>query len=343
MDKLQSQTIDVVRFPMAALIVLLHTGALGLGSSQPIYRSLSILTNAGICRLAVPCFFFISGYLFFTKLQVWNWSIWGGKLNGRLRSLFVPYLLWNLIAAVLIFGFRLWESSKAGIVSLSFIQHIKEWDSLWDPSLPFDGPLWFIRDLMILCLLAPVVHWLISHLGIYWIIICFAVSLILGPKMDGVLFFSAGAYFQSNGYDILKVFHRYSIPSYILSLPLLIAILLSYQQQHIYFVFRGFFLVVGIITIFNLVATGLKTGWLSEHPFLCKSSFFIFAAHNILVLHAISHYIVLHLIPFSWGELYNCIDLFLRPTIALVICLGLFWTMSKLTPRTLRLLTGGRI
>ena len=76
-------------------------------------------------------------------------------------------------------------------------------------------------------------------------------------------------------------------------------------------------------------------------PLLVRSSFFIFAAHNILILHDFSHWVILHLLPFQ-GEWMECVDLFLRPTIAVLTCLLLYIIMEKLTPKTLTLLTGGR-
>ena len=340
---LTSKTIEWLRFPMAALIVLLHTGALGLGSSQPIYRSLSILTNAGICRLAVPCFFFISGFLFFSGLQEWDWRKWAGKLKSRVKTLLVPYLLWNTIAAFVIYGYRQLRAPLEGREHLSFIEHINNWGGWWDAGVSFDGPLWFIRELMLLCVLAPFIFWILRHLGLYWLILCTLASLWFGQPVDGILYFSAGSYLRLYGKGLLNTFNRYRTITYILSPLLLALILLYFDQQLLYLTFRGLFIIVGIVASFNLVSCGLEHGYLHIHPFLSKSSFLIFVAHNILILHDISHSIVLRMIPIRWGELYNCIDLFLRPTIATGICLSLYWTMSKLTPRMLRLLTGGRI
>lgn len=339
---LTSKTIEWLRFPMAALIVLLHTGALGLDSSQPIYRSLSIITNAGICRLAVPCFFFISGYLFFSKLEEWEWHVWTGKLKSRIKTLLIPYLLWNIIAALVIYGYRQLRAPLEGREYLSFIEHINNWGGLWDAGLPLDGPLWFIRELILLCILAPFIFWILRHLGLYWLILCTLASLWFGQPVDGILYFSAGSYLRIYRKGILNSLYRYRTITYILSPLLLALILLYFDQQRLYLIFRGLFIISGIIASFNLVSFGLELGHPHILPFLSKSSFFIFAAHDILILHDISHSIVLHIIPIRWGELYNCIDLFLRPSIAIGICLGLYWTMSKLTPRTLRLLTGGR-
>ena len=59
---LESKVMDWLRFPMAALVVVNHTGSMGGGSPYPVYSTLCILFPEAICRLAVPLFFLISGY-----------------------------------------------------------------------------------------------------------------------------------------------------------------------------------------------------------------------------------------------------------------------------------------
>ena len=338
---LTSRTIEWLRFPMAAMVVLLHTGALGIGSTQPVYRILSILTSAAFCRLAVPCFFFVSGYLFFSGMQEWNWQGYMRKLKKRVRTLFVPYVLWNLLAAVVIYLFSVWKTVKEGSAPVTFAEHISGWGGLWDAHTSFDGPLWFIRHLMLLCLFSPLVWWLVKHFGLFWIGAC-TVALIFSSSFEGICTFSAGAFFQISGKNILREFGRIRIPAYILSVLFLSGIMLFYENTALYLVFRGLFIICGIVSAFNLVSAGLGAGKLKVRPLLGQSSFFIFAAHNIIILHEIAKWVVLHLIPGAGTELYNCIDLFLRPTIAVLICVFLYWLMSKVAPGLLALLTGGR-
>ena len=274
-------------------------------------------------------------------MRDWNWRAYAEKLKKRVRTLFVPYILWNAIAAALIYFYRTWRTIKEGGEPLSFIDHVTAWGGWWDGSVAFDGPLWFIRHLMFLCLLAPVLWWLVKHLGIYWLGAC-AIALMFSSRFEGILTFSAGVFFQVHGKDLLGQLRKYRVPAYILSLLLLGGIVLVYDNAALYLVFRGLFIICGIVAVFNLVSYGLEGGMLKVRPLLGQSSFFIFVAHNIIILHEVAHWAVLHLIPGQRTELFNCIDLFLRPTIAVLICVTLYWVMSKLTPRTLALLTGGR-
>ena len=87
---LESKVIDWLRFPMAAVVVLNHTGSLGGASPYPVYSTLCIIFPEAICRLAVPLFFLISGYLFFNGLEKWNKGLYLTKLKRRAKSLLVP-------------------------------------------------------------------------------------------------------------------------------------------------------------------------------------------------------------------------------------------------------------
>lgn len=61
----ESFALDLLRCPLAALVVLLHTSALGDDKGFTYY--LANYINAPIVQVAVPAFFFMSGYLFFVE------------------------------------------------------------------------------------------------------------------------------------------------------------------------------------------------------------------------------------------------------------------------------------
>ncbi len=76
MDKLDSVTIKSLRFPLACMVVFIHTNVCVEGweySSEmwlsPTNVDLFRIVNIGFCKIfsgiAVPTFFFISGLLFF--------------------------------------------------------------------------------------------------------------------------------------------------------------------------------------------------------------------------------------------------------------------------------------
>ena len=56
--KLQSQAIDLLRFPMAVAVVMLHYGTTVIIGATGVFHAICVIFQEGICRLAVPCFFF---------------------------------------------------------------------------------------------------------------------------------------------------------------------------------------------------------------------------------------------------------------------------------------------
>ena len=99
-----SQIIELYRFPLAVLVVFIHyTGVGGMiftatnlceVSGYDAYSFIRILFSRVISQVAVPAFFPISGYLFLQGLREWNWLTWWRKVERRIRSLLIPYLLW---------------------------------------------------------------------------------------------------------------------------------------------------------------------------------------------------------------------------------------------------------
>lgn len=337
-----SRTIDYLRFPMAVLVVLLHTAALGVGSSHPVYSTLCIAFGRGICRVAVPCFFMISGHLFFSKLEdQWDTHIWLDKLKKRVRTLLIPYLLWNSIAGLAIWGYHWLFARMHGETYPSLLDSIVQAQGLWDANLPFDGPIWFIRYLMFFVILAPLFWLFIKYLHGWGVLALMLVFITVGFIPEGVVFFAAGAWFRLEKKNMLDVFDRWKYGEIILALLMLVILTLSFRNHPVlYRISSSVFILSGTAVFFLLAGMHVKKGG-QIHPLLVHSSFFVFAAHEILILHDFSHWIILHALPFQ-GEWVECVDLFLRPTIAVAICLLLYRAMERFTPKTLSLLTGGR-
>ena len=106
-DSIQSKTIEWLRFFCIGAVVLLHSVGNPLEGKDFIsyrygpYDAIRILFSEGLCWVAVPIFFLISGYLFFVKLEEWRTDVWVDKLKRRVKTLLIPYLLCNTIAIVI--------------------------------------------------------------------------------------------------------------------------------------------------------------------------------------------------------------------------------------------------
>lgn len=137
------------------------------GTSMVTLGRLEKFIGAGICSVAVPLFYIISGYLFFLNVPNGMVSI-RTKMQKRVRTLLVPYL----IANVFTFAFYVclnvvsWYAPAIDKVINFKVLDIVISDNVWstlklifiDPPIAFQ--LWFVRDLMVAVALSPVL-WLI--------------------------------------------------------------------------------------------------------------------------------------------------------------------------------------
>lgn len=103
MNTEDSRSISMLRFPMAVLVILLHSDVICQSKNTLIYNNgigefMITLCSNGVCQLAVPCFALISGYLFFGGLKDFSWPIWTEKIRRRVHTLLIPYVLWNTLA-----------------------------------------------------------------------------------------------------------------------------------------------------------------------------------------------------------------------------------------------------
>src|SRR5574344_205911 len=119
-DKVQSEVLDWLRFPLIILVVFVHCpGMPDLSSNDvlnvqlqclsqmDVYNYVRICLSYVLSSIAVPTFFLISGYYFFYGIEDWNIHVYKEKLRKRWRSLVVPYLLWNVIAFIFVLGLKL--------------------------------------------------------------------------------------------------------------------------------------------------------------------------------------------------------------------------------------------
>ena len=135
------------------------------GAVTPTLNLLETIVS-GFCRTAVPLFYIISGYLFFLKVPDGLKSI-RQKIKKRARTLLVPYLIANIFTFLFYCGVNA-IALKFGEVSnvLNFnifddIARLGIWGTI---ELVFINPpiayqLWFVRDLMVMVLLSPLL-WL---------------------------------------------------------------------------------------------------------------------------------------------------------------------------------------
>lgn len=100
-----SQTISILRFPLCVVIVMIHSNIAIYNASANQFALVNIFSNyfiGDVCYYSLSLFFFISGFLLFREGK-FNLEIFKKKINHRVYSLLIPYILWNLICFGMIF------------------------------------------------------------------------------------------------------------------------------------------------------------------------------------------------------------------------------------------------
>lgn len=112
-----------------------------------------------LVEVCVPCFFMISGYLFYRTFSMKKLM---DKYKSRARSLLVPYLVWNVIYCVcMVILYRLGFIHELDVPQNGGVLY-----SIVNSNF---SPLWFVKYLMIFALFSPILYILIKnkYLGIF--------------------------------------------------------------------------------------------------------------------------------------------------------------------------------
>lgn len=343
---LLSKSIDWLRFPMAFAVVMIHHGGrLIAGAAGPL-KFLCVLFGEGICRLAVPYFFLISGFLFFNNLHTWDWTTWKSKIRRRVQTLLIPYVLWIIITFLFNWAYA---SFQHPVDFHQFFQSVGGIRMFWGVngdipigvrSMPINSPLWFIRDLMLFSLLTPLIYLFLRWTRGYGVLVICGIFLFKpGIVPEGAVFFLVGAWMQMYRNDFAEGLLSRRFFYYVLSLIFLALVCVFFDQEYWRRLFKTCFQFVGMAAMFCMTYQGLKQGRLRVRPFLVGSCFFILAAH-VLVLHPFAAKVVGYILPA--GMFWDCLEYFLSPALAVAMCLGLYCLIQRWMPRIAMLLTGNR-
>ena len=202
---LQSKTIDILRFPLAVLVVAIHTyfneglkarGNIDIPFSGEWAHEFIRFFSITLSDCAVPMFFVISGYLYFLKNPHLTRECYLKKTKKKCVSLLLPFFCWSAVACMI-------EPSR--FLAVGTLEKITGFWSLtmglWQGAGPWDGPLWFMRDLFVVMLCAPLIELTVRKMRLGGGGILLYVPLLAGYNMivPGIsirafLFFMLGAF-----------------------------------------------------------------------------------------------------------------------------------------------------
>ena len=287
-----SDVISQLRLPLIVLVTYAHSYSAVpsdyrlLTSGWDTLEVLRLLVSQTMVKVVVPVFFIISGYLFFARMERWSLRLWRDKMLRRARSLLIPYVAWNLVMA-----------AKLQHFSLSMLwnywpQAGQQTDWLGGDNwmtAPANLPLWFLRDLMVVSLLTPVIYWLLSRRmgGVVMAVLLVAylsgvgAFALPGLSVCSVFFFSLGAWVAIRRRRLVDEALRMEKPAYVLSAVLAGAMVLSYHTQVFSSLMLAFRL-TGAVAVFCLAYRVLSATRYRIPPAVAASSYFVYLAHFVL-------------------------------------------------------------
>lgn len=344
--ELDSLVIDKIKLLLAFLVVMLHcAGATSLDGGclnyqNGFYDISRILFSNNLCRIAVPIFFMISGYLFFSEFDKWNFEIYKNKIKKRTKTVLVPYLLWNAITFLIYYLYELLYDFRNGISFMSIVDFFINHGGIRlfvdaNQGYPIDYPLWFLRDLYLLFIISPCVLWINRNWVKYVLFLLFLILPCYGIKQEylmGITFFYLGASLRLNEKPLC-----HSVDNRYLAIVLILIIISTFlfSNSPFYYLTNGLYIVIGYPFILNIVKC-LKDKLPTQ---TAGCAFFIYATHSILLLPYIRQYVDI----LGGG---NSVALALLYILSAVFTFLLFLSIYKLVhflfPSITNYLTGGR-
>ncbi|SFC13079.1 Surface polysaccharide O-acyltransferase, integral membrane enzyme [Xylanibacter ruminicola] len=377
-NNLTSKSISILRFPLTIGVVFIHFSLskglnihgtfYGINNPDWFFFVTNFISEV-LARLCVPSFFFISGFLFFNR-DNFNKKIYFQKLNTRMRSLFIPFILWNIIAA----AFILCKSTIPLVsnyyppidINFSFVRLLNTflcnsnnsgilvYPSDFPPPMdfcPINIPLWYVRELMIMVLLSPLVYWIIKKEGRYAIIIIgfiwYTTPFLLPESsyfpmfIQALFFFSWGAFYNISKIDFIHQFRKGKWLFF--TLYPIIAITDTLTKEFTYSIcIHTSGLLFGVPFVFTLTSYLIENWEIRPRQIFIDSCFFIYAFHSLFMNDAAKFaFKTLHIpenVPFIMLVFYLSV-----PIITIGLCISIYVILRSISPPFCKILTGIRM
>lgn len=374
MTSQDSQAIARLRLPLAVGVVFIHLG-MGFSGRQihwqsfgemDAFRFLGCFVTNELASLAVPLFFVISGYLFFANMPVDGnramLATYGHKLRRRVWSLLVPYLIFNILAVAALIINQVIDGHSLQQAAEQYLGGMKWLRNFWDihttgsatnvlgvsraVAYPLDSPLWFVRDLMVLVIMSPVIYYALRWLRWGWLVLMVVLTLtgiwipLPGFGVSSCLYFSIGAWFGLTGRSMGESLRRWRWWLLLIALPAMLGDIWSDGTEFDQYL-HLLALISGLLCVYAFVAN-------SNHgipvPSWCApASFFVFAVHTLPIPW-------LGCRPVEWcksllwsgsqSALQSVLEFVATGVLTAAICLAAYLLLRAIAPSFVNLLTG---
>jgi hypothetical protein len=349
----------LLRLPLAVGVVFVHCagtavhtaqGSLALGDVGFFGRLLRDICSQGIARSSVLISLLMAGYLLAMGLDG-SLGNYADKLRSKLRTLLLPFLFWNL----LVLGLYALAQALPATAAFMSGRHAPIADyslgDLFSAVLgigrePIAYPLWFIRDLMLLVVLAPLLLRALKVVPGPVLLLLFALWLtdlwpLYMPSSRATLFFCLGLHLGANCKTGAGLF---SLDPYLAPMAAAYAALVLASAMPVSAPWQPYLheltIALGVPVILCASKLVLKSPALQRHLLRWSvASFFVFAAHEPLLTVVLKlTYSALPPVNAAWATLLY----FLLPGLLICFLVQLHRALALVLPNFTAWITGGR-
>lgn len=352
MNNYLSYKLKILSFLCIILVVFIHT-SFSVSTDAFKYNNYAFLQyfiSEGIARIAVPLFFIISGYLYFFNLSNIKYD-YIQKTKKRIKTLIIPYLIVSSICFLFYFLILIpFASSHLSSVLDIFEQSFEKvlLDAFFLKPLAYQ--LWFLRDLIVLVFITPIIFLLIKYLNFAFILILFFLWISPIPidyiilSKESILFFSLGSFLSFHKKIILTKKNR---GFYIIFTWIFILLLKTFinVDKGIFIIYSDLLLklsiILGIISIWCLYDIIMANKEKPNHIFLSISqySFFIYLFHDPIILNILKRIALFFIKKHSN---YLIFFYFFDTLVAVILCISIAKILQRYTPTIYNIITGNR-
>ncbi|MEM1326321.1 MAG: acyltransferase [Bacteroidota bacterium] len=351
MNAYLSRKLKVLSFLLIVMVVILHAHNLK-GNSDALNFYVQNLISGGFTKLCVVLFFLISGYLFVVNIKEGKPAVFGQKIQSRIRSVLVPYLLWSLIGMMIFFILQSLPVTRSFFNSGLLRQSSpSELSYIWLLK-PLPYQLWFLRHLFILVLLSPLLYGIIRYTN--WFALIVIVILLLNiirlpenPLLNNTSLasFSLGIWFGLHGQQI--VLNRYPKAVWWSGLLWIIFVVGRVIFDSETWLSIGIWRPLLLTLEYGIGIVSIWTGYdyLNQNknmdrplPAYLGFAFFLYLAHEPLL--TIFKKLLLKVL--GNGSLGQLLTYFAAPTLVIVLCIAIGMLLKRSVPKVYGILTGGR-
>lgn len=349
MNKYISNKINSISFLLMVLVVFLHSYNISnkqtIDAVNEIKNFNWIVQNFfsfGVTRVAVPLFFLISGFLFISKekFTVQDYKV---KISKRFLTLIIPYLFWSLFGILFYLtlqsvpDFQAFFSKKL-IINYSFQELL---NVFFMQPIPYQ--LWFLKDLIILVILSPILYFIIKKANYFYLILVacfwFCNQNLIFLTSEALLFFPLGIFIrQHTNEPNLKIKANIVFVLWLVLLIVTVGLVFFNYNSILILIFYKLSILAGIIFIWKIFDNQKLNIFFDFFNNYFEYTFFIYAFQEPLLT------IVKKLIFVIVGKTENgfIATYFTAPIVTIVICIVAGFVIKKTFSPLYKVITGNR-